>query len=258
MSGEWHPKTYLGFEAERLRPARDLINALPDIKPGRIVDLGCGAGNVTPLLAARFPNAAIEGVDNSATMLAKARSDGPANVTWTEADIAEWAAQDHEPAGLIFSNAALHWLPGHRKLFPQLLDKVTPGGVLAVQMPDNFTAPSHQIILRVLEDLDLSFRPHWTVPPVSKLEEYYDWLAGDCRTLDLWSNRYIHTLKGKTPVRDFVSGSALVPVMEHVPEHKSEDFTARLDARYTAAYPRRDDGAILFPFKRVFIVARRA
>jgi len=257
MSPEWNPQTYLNFEAERLRPARDLIAALPEISCKRLVDLGCGAGNVTPLLAARFPQAGIEGVDNSQAMLDKARAEDPDTVTWTQADIAQWV--DHaKPADLIISNATLHWLAGHDGLFPRLLNAVVPGGVLAVQMPDNFTAPSHQIILRVLEEMDLDYRPHWAIPPVAKLEDYYDLLAADCRSIDLWETRYMHRLRGKTPVRDFVSGSALRPVLNAIPEELHDDFVARLDARYAAAYPKRDDGAILFPFRRVFLVARRA
>lgn len=257
MNSDWDPKTYLNFETERLRPARDLIAALPAVNPARIVDLGCGTGNVTALLQARFPDAAIEGVDSSDAMLDKARADGPANVTWTKADIAEWA-DGADPVPMIFSNAALHWLPGHRSLFPRLLKCVEPGGVLAVQMPDNFTAASHQRILRVLEELDLAYRPHWAIPPVATMDEYYDWLAPEARAVDLWKTHYMHRLRGKNAVREFVSGSALKPVLDAISGGLHEQFLARLDALYASAYPKRDDGAILFPFRRVFIVARRA
>lgn len=132
----WDAAQYLRFEDERLRPAIDLIGRIGHPGPARVVDLGCGAGNALPLLAARFPGAAIAGVDGSAAMLAKAAATGFATHL---ADIAAWAPE--APVDVLFSNAALQWLGGHEALFPRLLAQFAPGGVLAVQMPAMHAAP---------------------------------------------------------------------------------------------------------------------
>ena len=139
----WDPKQYLKYSNERLRPAQDLLARVALDAPGTIVDLGCGAGNVTALLGDRWPKARITGIDNSNQMLAKARvtTAGDARFAWIEAESA--------PV-VVHSNAALHWRDDHARLFPRLFDWVAPGGVLAVQMPDNFAAPSHQAIAEVV------------------------------------------------------------------------------------------------------------
>ena len=136
----WDPTQYLKFGNQRLRPALDLLGQIPLQAPGRVVDLGCGAGNVTWFLAERWPQAQVTGVDGSAEMLDKARSAEPrlSTVRWAQADMSVWQAGT--PVELIYSNAALHWLPDHDVLFPRLIKQLQAGGVLAVQMPRNFAA----------------------------------------------------------------------------------------------------------------------
>jgi trans-aconitate 2-methyltransferase len=124
---QWDPSQYLKFADQRLRPALDLLARVPLQAPARVVDLGCGAGNVTRLLAERWPEAEITGVDGSAEMLAKAASEAPA-IAWRQAEIAAWVPES--PPDLLYSNAALHWLDGHEVLFPRLFAAVAPGGVL--------------------------------------------------------------------------------------------------------------------------------
>lgn len=143
----WDPAQYLRFADERLRPALDLIARIPHPAPRRVVDLGCGAGNALPVLAARFPQAEVTGVDGSAAMLAKAAGQG---LRTEQADIASWSPA--EPVDVIFSNAALHWLGGHATLFPRLLGCLAPGGVLAVQMPAMHDAPFRALQPRVAAD----------------------------------------------------------------------------------------------------------
>src|SRR5262245_59994510 len=140
----WDPTQYEAFRGPRTRPALDLIGALPAFDPDLVVDLGCGTGRIARLLAERFPAAAVQGVDSSASMLAEAAAEGESRIEWRQADIARWAPD--RPVGLLFSNAALHWLPDHAALFRRLLDGVAPGGVLAVQMPRNFAQPSHALM----------------------------------------------------------------------------------------------------------------
>ena len=135
----WDPSQYLKFAGPRLQPALDLLARVGTGAPARVVDLGCGAGNVTRLLARRWPGARVTGVDGSAEMLAKARDENGA-IEWIEADLKTWSPAD--PVDVVFSNAVFHWLDDHASLFPHLLEHVTPGGVLAVQMPRNHEAPS--------------------------------------------------------------------------------------------------------------------
>src|SRR5256885_10184756 len=136
----WDPARYLSFAGHRLRPALDLMQRIALATPKSVVDLGCGPGNVTAMLRERWPEAALVGVDNSPEMLRKARHDFPA-IAWTEADIAGWQAA--RPVDVIFSNAALHWVPDHAQLLPRLVSQLASHGVLAVQMPHNHRAPSH-------------------------------------------------------------------------------------------------------------------
>ena len=138
----WNPQQYLKFGGERLRPAHDLLARIAIEEPRHIVDLGCGTGTVTALLRARWPEAPIVGVDNSGSMLERARSALP-DVQWEFADLATWAPAT--PPDLLVSNAALHWLDDHATLFPRLLSHLRPDGVLAVQMPAQHLAPSHQL-----------------------------------------------------------------------------------------------------------------
>jgi len=144
----WDPAQYLKFAGERMRPAVDLLARIPAAAPGTVVDLGCGAGNLAPILAARWPAATLIGVDSSPEMLARARAAHP-RAQFEQADIGAW--RPARPVDVLFSNAALHWLDGHERLFPALLEAVAPGGWLAVQMPRNFSAPSHTSIAETVE-----------------------------------------------------------------------------------------------------------
>jgi trans-aconitate 2-methyltransferase len=259
----WNPQQYLQYAGERLRPALDLIARIPLTHPATIVDLGCGAGNVARVLADRFPGAAIDGVDGDAAMLERARQtlDGDARFRWTQADLAAW----HPPyaVDLLFSNAALHWLGDHPRLFRQLFAKLAPHGVLAVQMPDNHGAPSHQALFATARD------PRWATAvaalvrehPVADLADYHDLLAPGARTFDGWRTTYLHVLAprpdGEHPVVAWLRGSALTPFTAHLAPPLAEAFVADYAARIERAYPRRADGHVLFPFSRIFMIVQR-
>src|SRR5216684_6467078 len=172
----WDPSQYLKFAGQRLRPAIDLLNRIDVEEPGEIYDLGAGAGNVTQLLKARWPKARITGVDESKEMLVKAAAAAP-EITWERADLATW--RPPRPADVIYSNAALHWLDSHERLFPALFSSVAPGGVLAVQLPRNFSAVSHTSISEAARSgpwrakLEPLLRP----APVAEPAFYYGLLA---------------------------------------------------------------------------------
>ena len=257
MSGNpvWDPEHYLRFGDERLRPALDLLARVPHPGPARVVDLGCGSGSAMPALRSRFPGAALRGVDGSAEMLAKARAAG---FDTEQADIAAWAPAD--PADVLFSNAALHWLPGHAALFPRLLGRLAPGGVLAVQMPHMHAAP-----VRAAQDR-LAAEGPWarllagvtSAPAVADAAWYYDLLAPRTAALDIWTTEYLHVLRGEDPVARWALGSSLRPYMDALegePELR-EGFLAAYASEMRRAYPPQADGAVLLPFRRLFILAR--
>jgi trans-aconitate 2-methyltransferase len=252
----WHPERYLAFDDHRTRPAADLLARVPLMAPERVVDLGCGPGNSTALLVARWPQAAVIGVDSSASMLDKARASGT-RADWLEADIADWSPD--APVDLLFSNAALHWLPDHRALLPRLMSHLRPGGVLAVQMPRNFEAASH-VTLRELAAqepwaarLDGTLRPE----PVAAPARYHDLLAPHAASLDIWQIEYLQVLDGEDPVLRWVEATSLRPVLEALDEAAAA-FKEAYGARLREAYPRRPDGTTLYPFLRLFLVAKRA
>jgi len=254
--GSWDPSQYLKFSGPRARPALDLLAQVGLVAPQSIFDLGCGAGFITRIMAGRWPEAAVTGVDGSADMLEKARSGGDA-IAWVHADLRDWSPP--EPADIVFSNAALHWLDDHEALFPRLLACLSPGGVLAVQMPRNHGAPSHTCMVEAAQAgpwydrLEPVLRPSPVAPP----EVYHDILAPVASTLDLWETVYIHKLDGDDPVVEWTKGSALKPLLDVLEGAEREDFLADYTGRVAAAYPKRADGTTLFPFRRLFMVAVR-
>jgi trans-aconitate 2-methyltransferase len=253
----WNPERYLAFGDHRTRPAIDLLARVASEAPARVADLGCGPGNSTALLSERWPGAAVTGVDNSAVMLAKARASG-IRASWVLADIAEWAP----PAAvdILFSNAALQWLPDHAALLPRLFDQVAPGGMLAVQMPRNFGAPSH-ILLREVAAAGIwaeRVEPLLLREPVGEPAWYYGLLQPGAASIDVWETEYLQVLEGEDPVLAWTRSTALRPVQAALTADELSAFEADYGMRLRAAYPKRPDGRTLFPFRRLFIVACRS
>jgi trans-aconitate 2-methyltransferase len=250
----WDPSQYLKFADARKRPALDLLARLGE--PAHcIVDLGCGAGNITRLLAESWPGAQITAIDSDPAMLAKAAAT-PSTIDWQLAEIASWRA-DASP-DLIFSNAALHWLGDHQHLLPALIGQLAADGVLAVQMPANFNAPSH----RILAELAAETRWRETLAGVRmgsvlSAAEYQQVLTPHCCRLDLWETTYWQVLSGDDAVVEWMKGTTLVPYLTRLGEKAGAEFLAAYRASLNAAYPRRPDGRTLFPFKRIFFVAGR-
>lgn len=258
----WNPDQYLQYEDVRLRPALELLARVGVGAPGLAVDLGCGTGNTSRLLAARWPGAKVIGVDRDSAMLAKARSaEGGGAIEWVECDLGGW--QPDAPPDVIYSNAALHWLDNHATLFPRLLSELRAGGLLAVQMPDNFRAASH----RVLFDLAESARwrealgKHVRRAPVATAESYFEWLFPYARQIDIWATEYLQVLPpradGEHPVVAWMRGSALTPFLEAMAGKDQEALLGELRKGIGYAYPPRGNGEVLFPFRRIFIVAAR-
>lgn len=242
------------FSDLRTRPALELASRAGSVVDGLIYDLGCGPGNSAQILAALNPAARLIGVDSSPEMLAEASLKGPEGAEWIEGDLETWEAA--EPADLIFSNAAYQWLDNHERLMPGLISSLKPGGTLALQMPQNFSAPSHVIMREVASDgpwadrLKLLLRQD----PVGTPEFYYDLFAPLAARVDIWETEYAQILEGDNPIFTWVSGTALRPLMAAMEAAEQVDFGRLYKAALREAYPERTDGRTLFPFKRIFIV----
>ena len=254
-SSTWDPAQYLKFSNERVRPALDLLAQVPLRTAGRVVDLGCGAGNMTVILKQRFPTADVRGVDGAETMLAKARAAAP-DCRFEQGDFNTWAPT--VAPDLIFSNAALHWVTDHDTLFPRLLSLLAPNGVLAVQMPSMHDAP-----LRALQN-EVARQGPWSrylddagyARGLLPVETYYDVIRPRVASLDIWQTTYLHVLTGEDAVTEWAAGSSLRPFLDKLPPDVAAEFRAVYSAALRPHYPRRPDGTTLLPFKRFFFVAR--
>jgi trans-aconitate 2-methyltransferase len=256
----WDANQYLSFADHRLRPALELLARVPLASPALVYDLGCGTGNVTRLIAERWPLAQVCGLDSSKDMLAKAAAE-PARVRWIEADIRNW--QPDAPADLIYSNATLHWVEDHRALFPRLLAALRPGGCLAVQMPLSWDSPSHRILRETLADggpngtalgretLRKAAARDW----VEAAPVYYELLAPRAGQIDIWETEYLQVLEGEDAILEWVKGTTLRPILSELDENDRAHFLAEYARRLRIAYPIGKDGKTLYPFRRLFIVA---
>ncbi|MFF8099606.1 trans-aconitate 2-methyltransferase [Streptomyces sp. NPDC016640] len=263
----WDPAQYLRHAGHRTRPFTDLLARVPELPgdPPRIADLGCGAGNVTALLAGRWPTARVTGYDNSPEMLDRARADhegptaGGGRLDFARADIRTWTPGEQDD--LIVSNATLHWVPGHAERFVDWIAALAPGGTLAFQVPGNFDAPSH-VLLRELaaaprrrDRLDGVLRHEGAV---LRPEAYLERLTALGCATDAWETTYVHLLEGEDPVLDWVGGTALRPVLDALAGDPGarEEFVAEYRTALRAAYPPGAHGTP-YPFRRVFAVARK-
>jgi trans-aconitate 2-methyltransferase len=254
---DWNPELYRRFEAERTRPARELLARVPLADAARIYDLGCGPGNSTELLVERFPNAHITGTDNSESMLASARKRLPA-CHFELGDIAH--CQPADAPDLIYANAALHWVDDHETLVPRLFAALAPGGVLAIQMPDNRDEPTHHLMREVatLDPWASSIGNAAAVrTKILPLNAYYDLLAADAAEVDVWRTAYQHPMETPAAIVEWVRGTGLRPFIEPLTPDYRDGFLAEYERRIALAYLPRADRRLLFAFPRLFIVARR-
>jgi trans-aconitate 2-methyltransferase len=252
----WDPDRYLTYADERGRPFLDLVGRVAAAAPAEVVDLGCGPGNLTGLLAERWPDAHVVGVDSSPEMVERARGLGQ-RVDYVVADLREWAPA--QPVDVLLSNATLQWVPGHLDLLPSLVAKVTPGGWFAFQVPANFDQPSHAV--RAALAAEPAFAEHTADVPVPASHDpavYYDALVALGARAEVWETTYTHVLRGPDPVFTWVSGTGARPTLQALPDDVRARFEAEFKRRLARAYPVRPDGTVLLPFRRVFAVAQVA
>ena len=252
----WDPERYLAYADERARPFVELLARVAATDPRTVVDLGCGPGTLTGLLAERWPEAEVTGLDASPEMVAAARGRGD-GVAYDVADLRDWAAAAGEPVDVLVSNATLQWVPGHLELLPALLGRVRPGGWLAFQVPGNFDEPSHTIRRELAEEAPYAAHTRALAAPAGHDPgTYLEALAGLGCTVDAWETTYLHVLTGEDPVFTWVCGTSARPTLQALPDHLRPGFEAELARRLRAAYPPAAYGVVL-PFRRVFVVARR-
>ncbi len=257
MSSAWNPELYRRFEEERTRPAHDLLARVSLSEVTHAVDLGCGPGNSSELVSARFPRASLLGTDNSESMLKSARERLP-ECQFELSDIGTW--RPSVPPQLIFANAALQWVPHHRALFPRLFAALTPGGVLAVQMPDNLEEPSHRLMREVAEQTPYA----GAIGDISNVRsrilaaaDYYDLLAPSAALVDVWRVTYLHPMAEPRAIVDWLRATGLRPFLAPLNAEQQAAFLVDYEERIAAAYPARADGKRLLAFPRLFIVAQR-
>ena len=254
----WDPGQYLRYAEERARPFTELLARVPATAPATVVDLGCGPGTLTALLADRWPAASVLGIDSSPEMVDAARALArPGTLAFRTEDLRGWRPE--RPVDVLVSNATLQWVPGHLELLPDLVAALAPGGWLAVQVPGNFAAPSHTLLAVLRES------PRWRdrvgagaqrAPGVHAPADYLAVLAGLGCTVDAWETTYLHVLPGEDAVLDWVRGTALRPVLSVLDAQEQAGFLEEYGAALREAYPRREFGTVL-EYRRVFVVARR-
>jgi trans-aconitate 2-methyltransferase len=246
----WNADQYLKFADERIRPCKDLVYRIGISDAKRIIDLGCGPGNSASVLAERWPGAEIAGVDSSRAMIDVAQREQPQR-RWIVSDISDWTGAEQARFDLVFSNAALQWLPDHASLYPRLLERVAPGGAFAAQIPADFNALPHQLMRELAPPNVHAKEWHSHEPPF-----YYDVLAAHARLVDIWETVYLHVLPDADAIVEWYKGSGMRPFLEAMADDGQRDrFMTQYAEHIRMAYPARHDGKVLFPFRRLFVIA---
>lgn len=254
---EWNPEQYLKFKEERTQPAIDLAARIP-IAADRALDIGCGPGNSTQVVANFFAYTHLTGIDSSAAMIEAARKNHP-NLNFMQYDVSGPLEGLGGGYGLLFSNACLQWVPDHPSLLPKLMGLLCPGGLLAVQIPVNFKEPIHQIIQRTVELPEWRDRiPYHRSFYTLRQEEYFDLLADISADFTMWETVYMHRMPSHQAIMDWYSSTGLRPYLDAaVDEDAREGFYQEVFRQVKEAYPVQANGEVIFRFPRLFFMARR-
>jgi trans-aconitate 2-methyltransferase len=254
----WSARQYVAFEDERTRPARDLLAAIPTVQARSVVDIGCGPGNSTELLVQRFEQAQVRGLDSSPDMVNAARKRLP-QLQFEVAEIDSWG--DQGPFDVIFANAVLQWVPDHATLLPALAAKLSDGGSLAIQMPDNLNEPSHRLMREVAANGPWAAKLAGAAgqrTDMASAREYFAMLRPHCSRVDVWRTTYHHQLSGGAAgIVEWFKGSGLIPFLSPLSGEEQAQYLQQYLAAVSEAYPALPDGSVLLPFPRLFIVATR-
>lgn len=260
LTAHWEPESYMKFLKYRTRPARELLQYIQLERPEYIVDLGCGPGHLTALMAQKWPDASFTGIDSSREMIEKAKEHGDKKFTWLHTDLCAWRPE--QKVDLIFANSFFH-LMAHCHYLPELFSNMKRGGVVAIQMPVCRNTPWYQLMLDVLtmkNEQGMMFGDNALLASVDRnfvmgKEYYYSTLEKFCSDLTIWDTEYLQELDGSNPVFEWVSAAGLKPVVTHLAKETVSDFLRIYQSKLQELYPRETNGNTLFPFKRRFIVA---
>jgi trans-aconitate 2-methyltransferase len=232
MNTEWNPELYLRFKKERTQPSIDLVKRIEIDEPGTIIDIGCGPGNSTQVLRERWGGSEIIGIDNSEKMIEKATESFPGE-RWILSDV--YDLDPSEKYDIVFSNAALQWIPDHERLIPHLLSLVKKGGILAFQVPQN-----QQSVINKSLDITISEEP---------FEKYVQ------AARERLNYTYYHILDNHEELLNWYKSTGMRPHLESLPENLVEDFLESMRKKCREGYSLQNDGKVIYPFNRLFAIA---
>jgi len=255
---DWNPDLYLKYRNERTQPSIDLIGKISiPFQPKSILDVGCGPGNSSQALLQRWPNAALTGIDSSLNMIEKAKASYPQN-TWIVADASKHIF--NEKFDVVFSNATIQWIPDHAALFEHLFNLINPGGVFAIQVPRFNQMQLSQAIQKVAD------QARWkeATGACSKLftyhdeQYYYDLMSPYYKSMEFWQTDYIHIMESHSAILEMIRSTGLRPYLDCLPDSEKPVFENEVLAAIKYEYPVQNDGKVLFPFKRLFMIGYRS
>lgn len=252
---DWNSTQYLKFESERTQPAIDLVNRINLKNPKKIIDIGCGPGNSTQVLAKKYPNAYILGVDNSENMVATAKKNNP-DLDFCMCDVSHELSLLHNDFDIVFSNACIQWVPHHKQLLKDLLGLLNKDGILAVQIPMNYHEPIHQIIGEVCSSQ--KWKGYFSDPRIFYTltqGEYFDVLSEISVTFNLWETTYYHVMKSHDDILEWYRGTGLRPYLSVLGDDKKAEFENDIMDHIVQRYPKQNNGEIIFRFPRFFFMA---
>ncbi len=252
---DWNPDLYRRFEGERTQAALDLLSRIPIARAARVVDLGCGPGNSTEILAARYGGAEIVGIDTSPAMIEAARKRLP-QARFEVADARSFAPP--APPDVLYANAVFQWLPDHAGLLGRLAGLLAPGGALAFQVPDNLHEATHTSMREAaiaIGRADIVEAAESERTPIGSFEDYWNWLSPSCSRIDVWRTTYVHPVADHGAVVTFLESTGLRPYLNRLGADEGVGFKARYREAIEKAYPATNDGKVLLRFPRLFVIA---
>ncbi|MGG7177425.1 methyltransferase domain-containing protein [Clostridium paraputrificum] len=253
---DWNSEQYLMFKNERTQPAIDLVNRIAIENPRKIIDIGCGPGNSTEVLAKRFPNAYVLGVDSSSDMIEQGKRDYP-NLDFNKCDVGSDLSKLDKDFDIVFSNACIQWIPNHNQLLNNLIGLLKRGGILAVQIPMNYQEPIHKIIGEVTTNE--RWKSEFDNPRIfynMEQSQYFDLLSEISSEFYMWETTYYHNLESHKDIIEWYRGTGLRPYLNSLSESKKELFEQEIFERVVEEYPVQKNGRVIFRFPRLFFVAK--